>query len=323
MKITTNITNTVYDTGRFTDGDDIRHFCLTHRLDGLELLPYDGNTLGIVPADMVVGVHLSFYSCWVDFWTGNETGVLAEFGDWEIAKDVLGADREALVRRHREQLDFSESIGAEYVVFHVSDVSMTEATRYKFNHTDAQVIDAALELINAILDDGRYLFTFLVENLWWPGFTMTSPNMTRYLLEGIRYENKGIMLDTGHLLHTNNALTTQEEALTYIHTLLDAHGDLCRYIKGVHLQQSLTGAYVRALIENPLLLKGTYYDRMGQLYPHIHKMDVHQPFTAAGVRNLIERIRPDYLTYEFSTQNRAEHEDFISRQNAALWGGCC
>ena len=59
MKITTNITNTVYDTGRFTDGDDIRHFCLTHRLDGLELLPYDGNTLGIVP-DMVVGVHLRF-----------------------------------------------------------------------------------------------------------------------------------------------------------------------------------------------------------------------------------------------------------------------
>jgi sugar phosphate isomerase/epimerase len=318
MKITTNKTNTDYDTERYTDGDDVRHYCRKHRLDGLELLPYGENTLGVVPADLVVGVHLSFYNCWVDFWTGNETGVLAEFGDWETVMSILGADRQALVRQYKAQLDFAESIGAEYVVFHVSDVSMSEAIHYVFNHTDAQVIDAALELINSILDDGKYSFRFLVGNLWWPGFTMTFPNMTHRLLDGIHYKNKGIMLDTGHLLHTNKALTTQEDALRYIHMLLDAHGDLCQHIKGIHLQQSLTGAYVCKLIENPPQLEGSYYDRMGQLYPHIHEMDAHRPFLAADVRNLIDRIQPDYLTYEFSTRSRAEHEDFISRQNAAL-----
>jgi hypothetical protein len=320
MKITTNITNTSFDTERFTDGDDVRRFCNRHNLNGLELMPCGENTLGIVPADCLVGVHLSFHNSWVDFWNGNEAGVLAEFGNRDAAEKVLGADRQAIIDKYKSQLDFAERAGAEYVVFHVSDVSIAEAVSYRFNHTDAQVIDASLELINAILEGGRYSFQFLVENLWWPGFTMTFPNMTRRLLDGIRYEKKGIMLDTGHLLHTNNALTSQEEGLNYIHVMLDAHGDLCRHIKGIHLQQSLTGAYVRALLENPPKLEGAYEDRLMQIYPHIHELDAHQPFTAPGVRRLIDRISPDYLTYEFITRSQEEHEDFLTRQKAALRG---
>ena len=42
-------------------------------------------------------------------------------------------------------------LGAEYVVFHVSDVSMEECFTYRFSHTNNQVIDAALELINELL----------------------------------------------------------------------------------------------------------------------------------------------------------------------------
>jgi sugar phosphate isomerase/epimerase len=303
---------------RYSDCNDIRRFCRKHRLDGLELLPYGNNTLGVIPADMVVGVHLSFFNSWVDFWNRNEAGVLAEFGAWETAEEILGSDRQALVDRYKAQLDFAESLKVEYVVFHVSDVSIAESVSYMFSHTDVEVIDTALELINAILDGGRYSFRFLVENLWWPGFTMTFPNMTRRLLDGIGYDRKGIMLDVGHLLHTNNALRTEKEGLGYIHTLLDAHGSLCDHIKGIHLHQSLTGAYVQALIANPPTLAAPYYDRFGQIYEHIHKIDAHEPFTAEGVSRLIERINPDYLTYEFSTRSRAEHEDFLSRQIAAL-----
>ncbi|HHU06100.1 MAG TPA: TIM barrel protein [Clostridiales bacterium] len=321
MKITTNITNTYFDVDRFTGEDDVRDFCRRHRLDGFELLPYEVNTLGVVPDDMVVGVHLSYYNCWVDFWTGNLVEILEEYGDLESVNQILGADRSAFVQKYRSQLDFAESIGAEYVVFHVSEVSMREALSYSFKHSDAQVIDASVELINEMLDCGNYSFMFLVENLWWPGFTMTSPDITRRLLEGIHYNNKGIMLDTGHLMHTNNDLSTQEEAVKYIHAALDAHGELCRYIKGVHLQQSLTGEYVRRLIKSPApLFEGTYYERMGQMYPYINGMDTHLPFTAKGVRGLVERISPDYLTYEFITRGREEQEEFISRQNAALWG---
>jgi hypothetical protein len=287
-------------------------------LDGLELLPYEENTLGIIPTDMIVGVHLSYYSSWVDFWNGNEAGVLDEFGSWETARRTLGTDRWALVDRYKAQLEFAENLGAEYVVFHVADVSIAESIRYVFSHTDAEVITAALELINAILDGGQYSFHFLVENLWWPGFSMTVPNMTRRLIEGIHCEKKGIMLDTGHLLHTNNALTTEKEGLEYIHSLLDAHGDLCSYIKGIHLQQGLTGAYVRALLDNPPKLAGSYDARLGQIYPHIHAIDPHRPFTDPNVAQLVERLQPEFLTHEFGTRSRFEHEDFMTCQNAAL-----
>ena len=53
------------------------------------------------------------------------------------------------------------------------------------------------------------------------------------------------MLDTGHFLHTNLDLKTQEEGVDYLNQMLDAHGDLVSYIKGIHLQQSLTGDYVK------------------------------------------------------------------------------
>ena len=321
MKITTNITNTYFDLDRFKNYDDVRDFCRRHRLDGFELLAYGENSLGAVPADMVVGLHLSYYNCWVDFWNGKIDDILEEYGDLETVNAVLGADRSAMVQRFKAELDFAESIGAKYVVFHVSDVSTEEAFTYSFKHSDEEVIDASLELINEILEGGNYSFAFLAENLWWPGLTFTSPEMTRRLLDGIRYENKGIMLDTGHLLHTNLELSTQEEAVDYIHSMLDKHGELSRYIKGMHLQQSLTGDYVRNLLKNPPpKLEGTYYERMGQIYPYIYGMDSHLPFTGKGLRELIDRINPDFLTYEFITRGRDEQEEFVSQQNAALWG---
>jgi hypothetical protein len=223
-----------------------------------------------------------------------------------------------MVNRYRAQLDFAQSLNAEYVVYHVSDVSIAESVSYMFRHKNREVIDAALELINMILDGGHYSFKFLVENLWWPGFTMTFPDMTRYLLNGIDYQNKGIMLDIGHLLHTNIALASEEDGLKYINTMLDAHIALCDRIKGVHLHQSLSGTYVRSLIGNPPRLEGSYSDRLGRIYEHIYAIDAHRPFLSKGIGQLIKRINPEYLTYEFMTQNRTEHETNIRKQNAAL-----
>jgi hypothetical protein len=232
-----------------------------------------------------------------------------------------GGGRQAIIDRYRAQLEFAKSVGAEYVVFHVSDVSLQEAVSYRFLHSDEEVIKASLELINAVLGKRRYPFCFFVENLWWPGFNMTSPDMTRLLLDGIDYENKGIMLDTGHLLHTNTALKTEEEAVGYVHEVLDAHGDLLAYIKGVHLHQSLSGDYVRKLIQEPPKLEGAYYERLAAVYGHVFSIDTHKPFTGRGLRGLIERIKPAYLTREFLTDNRGEHERYLSLQNTALTAG--
>jgi sugar phosphate isomerase/epimerase len=317
MLIMTNITNSPSDTERFTDGEDIRAFCREHRLDGLELLPVGVNDPGIIPADRIVGLHLSYYSCWVDYWNGNVAGVTAEFGGTETADRLFGG-RQAIVDRYRAQLDFAERLKVKYVVFHVSDVSMRESVSYRLRHSDEKVVAAALELIRAILGNECYSFSFLVENLWWPGFTMTRPEITRSLLDGIEFEKKGVMLDIGHLLHTNLSLRTQREGAEYVHAVLDAHASLASCIRGVHLHQSLCGTTVRRLLREPPALDGSYEENMGQIYRYIFSVDRHRPFTGKGIRQLIDRISPEFLTYEFITRSRAEHALFLRRQSRAL-----
>ena len=142
----------------------------------------------------------------------------------------------------------------------------------------------------------------------------------RLLLDLVAYENKGFMLDTGHLMHTNTALRTEQEALCYIHRMLDAHGPLCRHIRGVHLHQSLTGAYCEQVRRCPPPLCADYAARCAQMYEHAFAVDRHEPFTCPGVGALLERIAPEFLTFEFITSSRAQHARCIAAQRAALAG---
>ncbi len=181
------------------------------------------------------------------------------------------------------------------------------------------MIEAACELLNELFGDlegdGPAL---LLENLWQPGLTFTRPEMTRRLLDGVRYENKGLLLDTGHLLHTNESIRTQPEGLAYILQMLDRHGALCDWIHGVHLHQSITGEYCRMIRAHPPVLAETYEARATQMFEHAFKVDLHRPFTCPGVRGLIERIAPDYLTFEFITETNAQLKGYLLAQKRAL-----
>ncbi|NLG24449.1 MAG: TIM barrel protein, partial [Clostridiales bacterium] len=207
MRVAMNITTADEDLSRFAGPDDLRGYLDEHHLDGIEVMPL-GDSLCWLPPERVLGMHLSYYPCWVDFWRGDEAGLIAEFGSLDAAAAHYGgADRRVLVDKFASQLVMAERIGARYAVFHVADVSTAESVRYRFGHTDEQVVASALELIDAFAGDWRGRCRLLVENLWWPGLTMARPEVTRALMDGIRTPGKGIMLDTGHLMHTNPALT--------------------------------------------------------------------------------------------------------------------
>jgi sugar phosphate isomerase/epimerase len=317
LQILTNITNTVMDLDRYKDGEDLRGFCRQFGLDGLELLPFGELGRGYIPKELISGLHLTYFNCWVDYWKGNLKGIETEFDSYENARQIFKGGRQAIIDKYRAQLDFAEELGAGYVVFHVSDVSLNESVSFNFLHSDEEVIDASLELINLMLEGRKPKLHFLVENLWWPGFNMTRPELTRRLIDGIKYDKKGIMLDTGHLMHTNADIRSQQEAIAYIHTVLDRHGQLCGYIKGIHLNQSLSGAYLKEAVKNPIKLNGTYSERLSQVYPHIFSIDKHRPFEI-GLQALIKRINPLYLTHEFLTDDREEHGRFLQLQNKAI-----
>lgn len=317
MKIQFNLTTSWDDMRRFQSRDELLD--LMRGFDGVELMHFDEDERGIIPPERVIGLHMNYFPCWLDFWNGNEDAVLREFGSMENAHQAYGGcDRSAILNRFRQDLKNAHRWGAEYVVFHISECTIGECFRLQYSHSDEEVIDAVTGLLNELFADEDGSIALLMENLWQPGLTFTRPEMTRRLLDGVRYPNKGIMLDTGHLLHTNLSLRTQQEGLDYIHQLLDAHGDLCRHIRGMHLNQSLTGEYMRETMLNPPDLSGDYAERCGQMFMHAFAVDKHQPFTCPGVDALVERIAPEYLTFEFITTDTDQHREYLNAQRRAL-----
>lgn len=315
---TTNLTNTAYDLERYRDADDVRAFLRTFSLDGLEVMPWGENTLSFLPPDAVPGLHLGYFPCWVDFYRGQEEPVLREFGSMQAAYDRFGGETpEAIVEFFRRQMDFAESLHVKYVVFHVSDVSIRETVSYRFEHTDEEVIDASAEVLNRAMEGRAYSFELLLENLWWPGFTFTRPEMTRRMLDGIGYPRTGIMLDVGHLMHTNLDLTGERDGAAYVLRQMDAHGALASRVRGLHMNFGATGDAVRAMLRAGVPQDGDYWTRLGNAYEWILKIDPHRPFETPAAAALIREIQPAYLTHEFITESRAQHEAFLKTQRTA------
>lgn len=317
MKKLFNLTTSDCDLERYESREDF--LFSMGGFDGVELMYFGEDTEKIIPKERVIGLHMQFFPFWIDFWNGNEAALNKEFDCRETWEHYYGgADRQALLKKFRTDLDIAHAYGAEYVVFHVSEASIEESFTWKYRHTDEEVIDAAAELLNELFREEDGTLMLLMENLWQPGLTFTDPQMTKWLLEKVHYPNKGIMLDTGHLLHTNTKLRTQEEGLSYIHQMLDAHGNLCAYIRGIHLNQSLTGEYCEAMQKNPPAFGKTYEERYGQMFLHAFSTDQHKPFICEGVKELVECIAPEYLTFEFITEDRAQQEQYLKAQIKAF-----
>ena len=205
------------------------------------------------------------------------------------------------------------------MVFHVSDVSIEEGYTYQWEHKSKEIIDAAAEALNLLLGERNFDFALLLENQWWPGFTFTEPALTARLLDAVAYPNKGIMLDIGHLMNTNLSISTQAEGADYLHEVLDVHGPLRTYIRGIHLHQSVSGAYVKANTGKlPGDLPADYLERFAYSYRHILRIDTHRPWTHPSIRSVVERIRPEYLVHELSAAGRKERDQAISLQRRAL-----
>lgn len=321
VKLLTNFP--VYDgcLDHYGGADGLARDCAELGLDGLEIVWGDDEFVREQPdPDLVVGYHLLFFSTWVDFWQGNEAALLEEFGTWDAVRRCYGAEtREGLVARFRKDLRRAIDFGAEYAVFHVSDVLMHECFTYEFSHTDRQVCDCACELVNEVFDGMSADIALLLENQWWPGLTFCDPAMTQRLLDGIEHENTGIMLDVGHLMNTNTGLRTQEQAARYILDCYDAHGPLREHVRGLHLHQSLSGAYVeRTKGVVPADFSGSYEERFASSYRHVLQIDRHEPWTSPVVGDLVRQIGPTWVNNELSRTSRGQWLARLRTQLRAL-----
>ena len=312
-----NLVNYDSELERFVDKEDLIQFYSKYGIDGIELQKVQDLQKKYLDQDMIIGIHLSFFNTWMDFYKGDMDKVLNEYGTMEVVEQIYGGtDKSALLKLYTEQLEFADRIGAKYVVFHICDVSIEESFTGEFNHSDEEVIDASCSLINELLDGKTYQFDFLMENLWWPGLNYKNPFMAKRLIDGVNYAKKGLMLDTGHLMNTNKDLKTPEEALQYIRTVIKEHSAVKKYIKGFHLHQSLSGERAKRLSSNKVDLKQDYWERMYQVYEYIFQLDEHKPFVCEELEEFIEEMKPQYITYEFITRGREEHESYLQQISA-------
>jgi len=318
MKRMFNLTTSSHDLDRYKNRQEI--IAMMEGFDGVELMYYGEDERQIIPPDAVIGYHIKSFTApyWLDFYKDNKKELKAEFGSMELCYEYYGSDSpKILAQEMRDELERAISFGAEYVVVHVSDCSIEESFTGRYKHSNSEVISAVCEIINEVFV-GENLPMLLLENLWVPGLTLTDVTTTQMLLDGVTYSNTGIMLDTGHFIHTDTSIRTQQEGITYIHKMLDAHGDLISRIKGVHLNQSLTGEYFEKIKQNPPALKVNYNERVTQLFEHIFKLDLHKPFNDPSIKELIKRISPDYLTFEFITENNNQLKMYLDQQKASL-----
>ncbi len=307
----------------FGDWETLRRRLGALGLDGVEGICDPCEIDESFPADLLTGYHLLFYADWLDFYLQREPALMKKFGSWEMVEKVYGSRTpKAFFRQFRDDLDRAIGWNARYVVFHVADVSLEECYTYRFLHSDWEVLETTVEFINQLLDGVAPTFDFLVENQWWPGFTFTDPQKTEYLLSHIRFPRVGIMLDTGHLMNTNPAIRTQSDGVDYILSMLQAHGSLSKSVKGMHFHQSLSGRYVRTHTGTmPEDFPEEYFRGFAMTYPHIERIDRHRPWTDPRCVELLEAVRPEYLTHELSSGEHRSQLAAAKRQLGTLRKG--
>lgn len=300
----------------YENPQDLKDFYERYGCRGLEIICCGNDDRKIISPDMVKGLHMSFYPFWIDFWNENEEALYQEFGERSVWEGFYGGKHpQVLLENFQKDLEYAKKMDAEYVVFHISDVTIEGVFTHKHMHTDEEVIDASADLINQLLDHREYTFTFLMENLWWPGLTMTNPKMTARLLEKVHYEKKGIMLDTGHLMCSNLELETEKEAWEYVEKMIELHGDLRQYVKGVHLHQSVTGTFTKKALKQPPILEKDYYKRFQQVYELLGNVDTHQPTECKKAKEFLDRLNPLYVVHELIASNREQREDALKKQS--------
>ena len=300
---------------------DLKKACADAGCDGIEGMWSGLDLPKDIPREVRVGYHLAYYPTWMDFWRENREDLLREFGSEAVWTGYYGGKGpERLLDYFHKDLARAEALNAEYVVFHVSEVTLEEHYTRQWRHSHEEVIDAAAELLNRLLRDRSDGPLLLVENQWLPGFTFTDPRLTARLLDSIDYPNKGVMLDIGHLMNCDPGLTSEEEGAAYVHRLLDAHGDLCRYIRGVHLHQSLSGAYVRSHSGQnaiPFPWPEDYYDRLRLAYGHLYQTDRHGPWHSHAIRSVLDQLFPDYIVHELRNDSPEDYLQKIRIQQKA------
>ena len=274
--------------------------------DGVELLCGGDDPLSTVPKEKIIGAHSVFFNYWYDFRKGDTDGLIWNLGSEENIRKYYGAyDSGILVETLRKSIIQAEELGAEYIVVHIADCGLEEAWTRSFIHSEKEIADEMCDIIHEACEGIEHP-KILCENLWVPGMTMLSTEITERVLDALSDLDAGIMLDTGHLMNTDMSIRNIDDACDRIEKILDLNRRYLDRICGVHLSSSLSGEYAKAHMTGVFDPAMTFEEKNIALFEYISNLDQHLPFRSERVNGILEKIGPDYVTFEFITRSGDE-----------------
>lgn len=281
-------------------GQSLGEYVASMKLDGIEQLIYDNNMI-LKYKESTIGVHLEYWSYWIDFWWNNQQRLDYIFESNEEKKHYYKAQNiYEWIEYIKKNITLALNLKPQYLVWHVSEADVQEIFTYNFYYNDRQVLLATSEVFNEVAKIIPDNVLILFENLWWPGLRLNSMENVVYFFEKLKHNNVGIMLDTGHLMNTNINLTSELEASIFIKDIVNNLGSFASLIKGVHLNCSLSGQYQKKFIEQQF--KFCEFDKH-RLWEHITKIDKHEIFQTKAPSFLIDYIQPQYVVHELAYDN--------------------
>ncbi|WP_287786159.1 TIM barrel protein [Megamonas sp.] len=281
-------------------GQSLGEYVASMKLDGIEQLIYDNNMI-LKYKESTIGVHLEYWSYWIDFWWNNQQRLDYIFESNEEKKHYYKAQNiYEWIEYIKKNITLALNLKPQYLVWHVSEANVQEIFTYNFYYNDRQVLLATSEVFNEVAKIIPDNVLILFENLWWPGLRLNSMENVVYFFEKLKHNNVGIMLDTGHLMNTNINLTSELEVSIFIKDIVNNLGSFASLIKGVHLNCSLSGQYQKKFIEQQF--KFCEFDKH-RLWEHITKIDKHEIFQTKAPSFLIDYIQPQYVVHELAYDN--------------------
>ena len=284
-------------------------------LDGIETMIGTYHPTSYLSDANVIGLHLLYFPTWLDLWREDIPALEENFGSLERVKECFGGTtKDILIDHYKKEFENAKLIGVKYMVFHVSHVNPRDIFTFNFSYTSREVIESTVELINEVFKgDGPLL---LLENLFWPGLDLSSNESTRYLLDSINYKNKGLLLDTSHLICMNKNISTYDEGADYILNKLEELGDLVDYIYGIHLNASTPSIYLRNDFSDHLSRwnEANTLERYNIEIEHIKNIDTHSVFKSSKLKKILEKIPYQFLTLELSYDSIDDLQILVKEQ---------
>ncbi len=316
------------DTDRFdNDWQAIAAYTRAHGVDGLELLiGYD--PLPRTPPGLVRGVHLPFWITWLDVWRDVPGALGRYFPDLDPAWLQFycgGRTSTEIIETMGQTLRHAAALDPAYAVFHVSHVEPAHAFTRAYPYTSREVIAATVDLLNTVaatFAGGEPPVRLFLENLWWPGLTFTNIDETTYFFEALAFDNWAFVLDTGHLMNTCATLTEEEAAIDYVlERISQLPANVVERIEGIHLNLSISGDYQQRTLPlglPPGFARMTMPEQLTLSRSNALHIDQHRPFSHPRCREIIEAVRPRFVTHEFLSETQAEFDQKLRVQRAAL-----